>query len=206
MKEQLEQERIEKDRLKRQNELLNKELSTLRAAAESAQRGLSGNEELQVQLKKERELNSLLKQQLKEMEKKYSNEKQWILVEKASRVYHTLSRGTPRPALELDSKAEDPMDKELTQSMFHQLQDLIDSIFESEEVQMERCFHLVEFLKNEIGRRQFIKSLHKSMKNASTAELNDTSFEVVIYLINATLKEMDMDPRYQQLLEVFTVI
>ena len=66
----------------------------------------------------------------------------------------------------------------------------LEAIFSSSEVEFSEVVELNEFFKNENGRRKFTVMLENVMQGGVVA-LSDNSFELLLYLINTTLTEMD---------------
>lgn len=71
------------------------------------------------------------------------------------------------------------------------VEDCLNAIISSEDVEFTDVVELNQFFKVDSGRRKFTQILESLMQEFSLLELSDNSFELLLYLINTTLTEMD---------------
>ena len=71
------------------------------------------------------------------------------------------------------------------------VEECLRAILHSEEVEFSDVVELNQFFKEDSGRRKFTQMLEELMQEFSSLTLSTNSFELLLYLINTTLTEMD---------------
>merc|ERR1712137_68996 len=84
----------------------------------------------------------------------------------------------------------DEMDESASAGI-QRVEDCLRDILSSEDVEFSDVVELNQFFKVDSGRRKFTQMLESLMQETSSLDLSDNSFELMLYLINTTLTEMD---------------
>jgi len=111
-------------------------------------------------------------------------------------------RGDLDLATQLNAATEKPPPKTRGQNYFiiedaemsaevQSVEDCLRAIMQSEEVEFSSVVELNQFFKVDSGRRKFTQMLETYMLEFSSLTLSTDSFELLLYLINTTLTEMD---------------
>eukprot|EP01102_Stenamoeba_stenopodia_P004596 TRINITY_DN1489_c0_g1_i2.p1 TRINITY_DN1489_c0_g1~~TRINITY_DN1489_c0_g1_i2.p1 ORF type:complete len:668 (+),score=171.48 TRINITY_DN1489_c0_g1_i2:250-2253(+) len=131
--------------------------------------------------------NTKLQSEINEKDRQIRSLQEQVQKSKPTPSVPASSRKTATPAL-VGTQSLRSMD----QGMLSELQDTLTKILFSKPIDFPDVFHLNDFFKLEAGRRLFTQRLKQTMKSVPSLTLSENNFEILLYLINTVLQQMDL--------------